>query len=258
MCRVATWITDEGYALCGTDATLQTKLTGGCHEISWNTPDNAIPFDRDPPLQIKMPSFLSTLVLTLASIQTLGALFFAFTLCRFRHKRLLKASQPAMMWLVLLAAVYGAIRIGLAAAPITDAICIADFWTGHWAFTGIIALMMKTLRVHLIVNTGGFRRTKISTVKVFGATSTVYALMLLYFIIVTIVSPPKAYDHVETNVSGLVKHTAYCASPSPAQDYILYAFEALVLVVAAKLCFDTKDVPDAINETQIVALGNRI
>jgi hypothetical protein len=256
MPRVATWSTDDGYELCGDDESFSSvEITGGCHDILWGTPGNAIPVDRDSPIHQAMPPTLQSLLIALALIQIVAALFFAFTLIYFKKKRLLRASQPVMMWFVLLAGIYSAVRIYLASTPIESSTCVAKFWMGHMAFTGIIALMLKTLRVHLLVNSSGFRRLKITTVQVVMWTAIVIAVMMLYMAVVTAISTPRAFELVTIAVTGQYTYSPYCATANASFDYVLYIYEVLILFSAAKLAFDTKDVPDAINESQIVALG---
>jgi hypothetical protein len=254
--RVGTWATETGYALCGDDATLQSYITGGCYDIDWGTPGNALPSDRDPSIYLAMPLSMRVVLIFLGAVLCIIVIAFLAALVYYRKKRLMKAAQPAMVAFLLVSGLFSAVRIFLAAVSLhTAGVCVADYWAGHLAFTGIIALCIKTLRVHIIVNMSGLKRVKITTTQVVTATAAINGVMILYLVIITGVSAPYEVQDERTAITGQHTYAWKCAPPNPVFDYILYAFEGLFLIFAAKLCYSTKDVPDAINETKIIALG---
>lgn len=55
--------------------------------------------------------------------------------------------------------------------------------------------------------------------------------------------------------TGQVTSTLSCTNSYPVLDTILYAFEGAFLGGSAMLCYATKDVPDAINEAKVIAIG---
>jgi hypothetical protein len=253
--RFATWRSEGGFILCEDELSEYgyfEALTGACT----GSDHRELPAERASFLIQVMPSSMRASLFFLAALQFVAFLFVGFGLVRFRRKRLTKASQPPMMWLVLSMCIWGAARtIAAAYYQSSTEVCLANYWTGHLAFSGIIALFVKTLRVHLLVNAAGLKRMKISTAQVLGGTAAIVTLLLVYMGISTAISKPHAAMRMTTAITGQDTHIYFCQTDVGALDYVIYAFEAGILLFAAKLCYDTKDLPDAINETKVIAFG---
>lgn len=129
--RVGTWTLEFGFQLCGTDSTLQTMITGGCFPIKYSTADNKKPSDRPPPLLREMKQNLRILLYFLATVDSVIIIFFAVILILYRKTRLLRALQPCMMWIILTANIFNAIRIAIAALPASPSVCGGAVWVGH-------------------------------------------------------------------------------------------------------------------------------
>jgi hypothetical protein len=256
LARVGRWSSDAGgFTLCADDdERYHADFLGGCSSIEYGTAGNAIPADRMEPIRENMPNAFKTLLIVLAVIQMLLVIFFGGVVIAYRRTRILKAAQPVMMILVLMMAVYGAWRIFSAALDIDDSsVCTAHYWLGHLSFTGIIALFAKTLRVNMVVNSGKLKRVKITTRHVLIFTAILVFIQVVYMIISSTISPHIVDFTSTTAITGRVTFRHSCISREPAMDYVLYGYEALILLLSAKLCYDTRDVPDAINEAYIVA-----
>jgi hypothetical protein len=160
------------------------------------------------------------------------------------------------MWLVLLACILGSARIGLFQAPISDGVCIAGLWVGHVSFAlGVAALFVKTLRVHLIVNAKNFKQVKFSTGKALKLNMLIVFVTCVYLLVVCGISTPHMDTISTTTITGQVVSYHSCVVPVQFLDTILYVFEALLLALTTKLCYDTKDVPDAVNEAKPIVIG---
>jgi hypothetical protein len=256
--RFGTWSSESGFGLCADDAGTYdyiAALTGACK--SFILIDH-LPKDHADPVVQQMPDGMRAGLIFLAALQLAVCLFIGSSLTYFRKKRLMKASQPVMMWLVLSMGLWSAARTLTAAFDMDNGTCIADYWTGHLAFSGIIALFIKSLRVHLLVNAGGMKRVKISTTQVILFTAGILGFFILYMMISTVVSVPHAAMRIRTAITGQDTHIYYCTADVIGMEYFLYAFEAVILLLTAKLCYDTKDLPDAINETKVMAFGTSI
>jgi hypothetical protein len=240
---------------------LQSNITGGCYDIVYGNPDNASPTDRPSPTEKEIPDAIALALFILWIGLGLGDFVMGVLLLRYRNRRLLKASQYPMLWLIWSSGVFGMVRITYSMltpdANGGDLVCRARYWTGHLAFFGVIALLVKTVRVHLLVNTSGLRRVKITTTQVLLATFAIYAVMVFYMVLVSVFSPPFVEEVVTQLITGQDEFVDYCENPNAVLDYVLYSFEAAVFLMAAKLCYDTKDVPDAINETKSIAMSKR-
>jgi hypothetical protein len=252
--RVGTWRSGgRGFVPCTEELdsyAYSSHITGECFAFT-----HAIPADHASPVVQVMPDAIRAALYFLAALQLVAVMVFGIGLVHYRKKRLVKASQPPMMWLVLSIGIWSAARTIAGTVPISTGACIADYWTGHLAFSGIIALFVKSLRVHLLVNAGGLKRVKISTTQVMLFTFGILGFFVLYMLISTVVSVPHAAMRIRTAITGQDTHIYYCKIDKVGMDYFLYAFEAVILLLAAKLCYDTKNLPDAINETKVVAFG---
>jgi hypothetical protein len=256
MRRVGAWSSEDGFSPCTEDdSRYHVSWLGGCHSMDYGTSDSSIPKDRADPIEERMPAPLKALLVALFVIELCVVVFFGAVLVMYRKTRIMKAAQLPMMWLVLMMGLYGSWRVFLSSRDATVEVCYANFWLGHLAFTGLIALFAKTLRVHLVVNSGKLRRVKITTTHVLGFTLVLFAVMVGYMIILSGVDPQRVLVMTSEAITGQATHQYYCTTEHPSLDYALYAFEGLILALSAKLCYDTKDVPDAINEAHIVSGG---
>lgn len=258
--RVGSWLSEAGYQSCESYPSMNGNLTGGCRALVWGTGvQNMIPQDRKPPINIVMPALFKNVLFSLSCILFVLLLFFGFVLVRYRTTRLLRASQIPMMWIVLLSTVYACIRIISAAIDNSSSgICRTHFWTGHLAFTGVIALFAKTLRVHLIVNSK-MKKVKISSNQVLAFTIILIAVMIVYMLVLTGVDT-AFFEAIlfEDPITGQNIYTFVCTQNHLSLNYVLYAYEALVLLLSLKVCFDTRNVPDAINESKYIAKGTSL
>jgi hypothetical protein len=68
-----------------------------------------------------------------------------------------------------------------------------------------------------------------------------------------VVDPVKLqYEHRELP-TGQILHVPHCVRKNLAYEYALYAYEGLILVLCTKLCYDTRHVPDVLNESPHIA-----
>ena len=129
--RVGTWSTVGGFELCGSDLTLQSAVTGGCATIRYGTSDNSRPDGQPATIIETMPHNMQVTLYSLATINFLIILILGCVLVAYRNTRLLKASQSSMMWIIVTANIFCAVRTILAAVSPTDGICTAGTWMGH-------------------------------------------------------------------------------------------------------------------------------
>ena len=238
--RVGTWTHHDMFVPCTSDPLYLANPTiyGNCTPISWATPFNVIPPDRADPVVQYMPQsirgYLTFIVIAswLATAAVVAVLlFYGFV----RKSRLLKASQPIMMLLMMMSMLWGCIRVSLATATLpTQPVCVTRFWFGHLAFTIVPTLLAKTLRVHLVVN-AKMRKVKIKTSAVVAFTSALIAVMVVLMVLLTPLNKEDVYFDDYTAVTGQVTHKYFCESRDFKVDFILYAYEMLLLVVCLKV-----------------------
>lgn len=254
--RIGTFTPERGFESCLGDPQLQGAMTGGCSPVIWNPAPgmNFKPSDRPDPVDQLMPPALKGYLTALTVLSFLATFVIVGLLLFYRKKRLLKASQLPMMWLVVCSLLYGCVRIALSTLDIaTTGACVARYWLGHLAYTGIPALLAKTLRVHLIVNAKSMKKVKITTWQVVTFTAMLDAVLVVIMVFLTPLNRLSVHSYFTVEVNG--RHTNFyaCESNNWKLDFILYAYEMVLLLSAFKLCYDTRKVPDAVNEAPQIA-----
>ena len=68
-------------------------------------------------------------------------------------------------------------------------------------------------------------------------------------------APPDVLETITVSITGQTTSSLSCTTDRPALNTVLYSFEGAFLFGSALLCYATKDVPDAINEAKVIALG---
>jgi hypothetical protein len=225
--------------------------------MDYGTPGNVKPPDRRADIVQLMPASLKGLMIALAVLVFLLASFLVIVVFVLKRKtRLVKASQPMMIGFILFGVYLGAARIAMSSVDLTDGVCNVDIWLGHLSFTFVFfAMVWKTWRVHMIVNRGALRRVKISTMKIVSLTLASVAVMLAYLVLYSAAGRPRKVFVDVSLITGNVQHKPICQTTVAVFDYVVYALEGLALLVASYLCYATKDIPDAVNESKFVAMG---
>eukprot|EP00596_Hydrurales_sp_CCMP1899_P000167 CAMPEP_0119051388 /NCGR_PEP_ID=MMETSP1177-20130426/73021_1 /TAXON_ID=2985 /ORGANISM="Ochromonas sp, Strain CCMP1899" /LENGTH=1001 /DNA_ID=CAMNT_0007030573 /DNA_START=227 /DNA_END=3232 /DNA_ORIENTATION=- len=252
--RVGTWQSETGYTSCQNNTALQTAITGGCFTMIWGTVGNAVPSDRDPSIVLLMPEVFKAIIIAMFVVTLVVFLASSALLFYYRNTRLMRASQIPMMWIVLGSTLFAAIRIILATIDVgvDGEVCIYQFWFGHMSFMGVIALFAKTVRVHMIVNSK-LKKVKVSVYQVLMFTAALFSVIILYMIITTSVNIERhVTTEVENNLTGQYSYEDRCRN-NVLRDMGLYAWEALILLLSLKVCWDTRMVPDAVNEAPFIA-----
>jgi 7 transmembrane sweet-taste receptor of 3 GCPR len=114
----------------------------------------------------------------------------------------------------------------------------------------------KTLRIFIIIKSG-LRRIKVTAAHVLSFTACWYAVWILYLLIYTVIAAPTVLNTARVSISGQVTSVQSCSVRYPALDTLLYVVEGMFLGASAMLCYATKDVPDAINESKVITFGKK-
>jgi len=156
---------------------------------------------------------------------------------------------------VLIGALLASIRVYIATVDITDATCIVGKWLGHLSF-GLFfgAVILKTWRVSMVVNSG-MRRVKVTISNLNFLLGFGLLFLTLYLLVDTLVGKP--HRSYETSFDGQnTIRKVKCSSRFPQISMVLFILEGLLLFWGAKLCWSTKNVPDAVNDSKFIAMGN--
>ena len=122
------------------------------------------------------------------------------------------------------------------------------------AFMTVVAMCAKTLRIFVLVK-AGLRKKKITATQVLGFTGSVYVFWIVYLLIYSVMAPPHIDHKTYVSITGQQTVETFCSSHTVGFDTTLYVIECLILLASAWLCYGTRDVPDAINEAQVIVFG---
>ena len=244
---IGTLNTDTGFKAC------DPTYFGDCDAVQYNTKDNSKPLDWPNPIEVQLDIWMKYLLWALSAICfSLIALCLCFTIY-YRKKRLIKSSQPIMLFFILFGESLGTAMIFTSEFKVTVTTCVAEQWIGHMSFWTVFgSLFIKTWRVHRLLNSK-FKRRKIS-VRFIGAVMTALIYMVgLYLILSTLFASPKVkfLQQQDGNQTYLYPQ---CKSSNAAVTFILYGIEAFAMVVGAGLCWATRNVQDEYHEATYIAI----
>lgn len=244
---IGSWDTTHGFQKCSDQSEFR------CVDMVYNTNNDQPASDTPPDIIVVLLPGERGLLISLAVLVLLVAFGIFGVIFKHQKSKLIKASQPVMLYFIIFGEVLAAIRVLIAALPISDASCISGLWFGHLAFTIVFgALLIKTWRVHRIVNNTTLKRVKITghdvaRIMLFGI-----MFIVIFLTVLTVVGHPHQ-SSTSTTTSNQTTREIRCGIVHPQIHTTLFAIEAVVLVIGARLCYAVKDVPDAINESKYIA-----
>ena len=248
--NIGVWLVDEGmFVPC------DKRTDSKCSEWVFNTKDNSVPVGDSVVVEVQMTTETRNGLL-IGGLFSLGMTFFT-TLYLVIHSqnRLFRASQPGMLLLILLGAGIASIRVIVATLDISNVTCVAGKWMGHLAF-GLVfgALILRIWRVNKLM-TSGVRRVIVTLSRVQQMLAAGLFLLCMYLLMDTFVGVPhKSHDVVYAN-AATINHLIKCTNKQPITTYVIYFFEAVVLIAGARICWNTKDVPDAVDDSKYIAIS---
>lgn len=225
-----------------------------CSAFVFNTADNSVPLDIAPIVIVQMSDFAKSGLLAGAIVALFIDVFFLCMVYSCQHIRLIKAAQPAMLYMILYGALLACVRVIVATFDASNVTCVLGKWLGHIAFALVFcAMILKTWRVDNVVNSG-FKKVKITVKDLHRLMIVAMLLFCVYLTFDTMVAKPhvgfdESFDG--RNTIRLMK----CTNENTYPTMALYCIEALILILGGKLCWSTKDVPDAVNDSRFIAIS---
>ena len=115
-------------------------------------------------------------------------------------------------------------------------------------------MFLKTLRIFIIVKSG-IRKIRIGPGHVLSLMCIMYFFWFIYLAVYTFFDPPRMYvAFAENRLTGQLTEIRTCTKGKHRLDIFLIILEAGIITATAVLCFLTREVPDAINESKAIAL----
>jgi hypothetical protein len=252
--QVATWSIESGLVACEGDSSIKPA----CKSFLYNTKDNKPAQDTPPDVIVDMPDYDRGILISLATVITINVGVYFVIVTYFINSKLIKASQPFMLYLMLVGEVIGSGKIAFVAADITTDTCIGGLWTGHLGYALVFgSLFLKTWRVNRIINNASLKRVKISSWDMILYSAIMIVAIVVYMIIFTVVGKPHE-SAIVTRIRNQTTYYTRCAYEYDQFHLALFIAEGVLLVMGARLCWAVKDVPDAVNESKYIAMGERM
>ena len=225
-----------------------------CGSVVFNTADNSQPLDWPNPVRIYMNISYQIILWLAASMCALLIIGFTAMVSAFRKTPIIRASQPSMLYFVLLGCSLGVARIIVFIYPLTSRNCITVLWLGHLGY-GIVfgTLLLKTWRIHRLVNSG-LKRIRITSFDINISVLGSILGLCVYLLAITIISMPQV-GYYKTVQQNQIYISAQCSYTNTTMPSVLLVIEAFVLIVGVRLCWLTKGAPDEVNEAAYIAIG---
>ena len=223
------------------------------HFVEYNTADRLRPPDANPDIYNEPSIAVVTFFVVIGAAGITYIIFIAVTLITHRKTKLVKASQPPMMVIILLGQLFSYIRVIIGANHPTPTVCMNQFWFGHLAFIFVFGSMtIKTWRVYKIISNNSLKRVKISNWDVLKLVMSLIALGIVYIIIVQTVGRSMVSEVVVTVANQSTYYTT-CSFKHIEFQTTIYVLEAILLMYGWRICSASKDAPSAINESQPIS-----
>jgi Receptor family ligand binding region len=129
--RVGTSTVDGVFTACTSDPTMQSAVTGGCSELRYGNIYNIRPSDRAPNIIQALSSAMRSTLYVMATIDFTVIVFITVILIVYRRSRILRAAQPAMMWIILSSNIFHVVRIVMSSGISNSFVCVCNVWTSH-------------------------------------------------------------------------------------------------------------------------------
>jgi hypothetical protein len=252
MVRIGTFDGDtKQYTPCAPADNVNCFLPmfSGQTEGSYHIP----PLDSPPIIYATQSLSFDALCFALAGIILALVLLLAVLMVYHRRSKVLKASQPILLWCILIGGVISAARILMGGLPKTDITCTGEIWFGHLAFTVMVgSLFVKSYRVHRIVNTKKLARVTFSAMKAFRILLGIVASVVIYLGIAQQLGRPEVL-YQRSFVNNQETDIAYCDTKRPHFETALFTFEAIFLAFSFRVCWKIRNVPDIVNESKQIS-----
>lgn len=236
---------EDNYQLC--DERVKETLHGdelNCdYMIEYNSKNNQKPSDTKPDILMLTSDTMIVFLQAIGAIGVVYVLGISIVLFYRRNSKLMKASQPPMVAIVLLGEILAFIRVFFGGEHPTPEICIKHFWYGHLAFVMVFGgLSFKTWRVYKIISNTSLKRVRISAFDVLRRTLILISFTVVYIIIVQTVAV-STIKETHITISNQSTYHIDCHFKYHQLETALYVLEALLLVYGANLCNAAKDAP---------------
>eukprot|EP01041_Mallomonas_annulata_P005118 gene5118-10239_t len=246
---LGTWNADhDTYQLCDMD------YDDSCSEPVYNSNGGELVDDTPTVIEVQLSDVVRNALRAGGALCLFVVLWFLFIVLLFMDTRLIKSAQPSILLIILFGAATASVRVFVATLDITDSVCIAGKWLGHLSFALVFgAMIVRTWRVSKVVN-GGFSKVRITKERMHMLLAAAVGLFCVYLAIDTAVGRPhRAYEETYDGHNNV--RQIKCKNADETTTMVLFAVEGIFLIYGAKLTWNNKNVPSAVDDSKYITLA---
>jgi hypothetical protein len=242
------WSLDGGVQSCPSTADCMARLV-------LNTIDNKPALEKDPDIILEVPLGQKALLIVVAVLVWTAVLGFTCFIFIHRNAKIIKYSQPVMLYIILAGNGLAGCRVFLGSLSLSNRNCTSSVWLGHLSFVLVFgALFVKTWRIHRLVNNKKITRVTITDRDILKVMMKWLFAAILFLIMLTVFGKPEL-SYSSSTVSNRTSKVPLCKMHRIELETALFVVEAVVLIFGARLCWAVREVPDSVNESKFIAAG---
>lgn len=253
---VKNWSTESDFVVPCTDADYDATLGGPCISgFTYRTVGNVVPSDTPAEIDVDLPVTISHFLFAIGSIALLLITISLGIVIKFRKSRLIKASQPCVLYMIHGGCLLGGVRTIIGGLPYSDNSCRANFFLSHFVFCIIYSpFIAKIWRLQKIFNNKTLVRVKFPWRLIFIYTMSVVFTFSLFLMIATIVGNPHI-SRIPIINANRVTNTIFCDYQIIGFQTSLYILEGALILYSYFLIYKIADIPDPLDEIKFYTTG---
>ena len=179
-----------------------------------------------------------------------------------RETKMIRCAQIDFLWLILAGITMVALAGLITSIRPSDGTCIASLWLVSLGYTLLLVpLIVKVFAINKMLQAAeSFRRVKLQRSQLHRAVAVISLVMMIFLAAWTAIDPPQREKQYEltgkltaANETVVIVHP-YCASSDRVWVGTLFAWNFVILLIAAVLAFMSRKMPSDFRETQTLAM----
>ncbi|KAL7570988.1 hypothetical protein ACA910_002611 [Epithemia clementina (nom. ined.)] len=179
-----------------------------------------------------------------------------------RNAPAIRYAQIEFLFLLLIGLLLVSIGSLLTALTPSDQSCVAIIWLVNFGYTlELVPLIIKVAAINqMMVASQQMRRVKLSMASLFGAVAFFCLIVCICLTVWTVMDPPRKDEDLELtdqkseDNETIITRVFYCSSDNEAWNFLGVSWQALLLLFASIMAFQTRKVREDINETKTLAV----
>lgn len=200
-------------------------------------------------------------VIAVGALTVLLVLYTSYMVHSHRNLEAIKCAQISFLWIILSGSLLIAIGAVVVASPVSTGTCVAAIWLVNIGYSlELVPMIVKAAAINKIVSAARqYRRIVLPRKYLLGAVFGITVIMAVYLLLWSILDHPKPTkefqltEMVTESNNRVVKVDLYCSSQSDVWMFSVVGWNALLLLSASVLAFQSRNIQEKLNESQVLA-----